>query len=360
MASVWKKTVMSNMPNRSKWWVAVTLVSAAIAVIVCFGYLSNRKGGSRSELLRLLPAESNAIFYTDLQELRSSGFLKEIFSWAPRPPIDADYAEFLRSTGFDYERDLDRMAIAVQKSVSDTMLFAVTEGHFDRPKITAYAAKSGSSEKLGGHEIFSVPVNTGSRQIKFTFLRDDQIALTNGPNLAPYLVPAEKNPDTEDWQMRFDRLAGSPIFVVIRQDAGTAQALSRQAPGGWRSPQLSALFEQLQWISIAAKPDSSGLRVVSEGECASEKVTRQLADLLTGIVLLAEGGLSDSKTRQQMDPQAREAYLELLKSAEVTRIDRGSTKSVRVVLSVTPKLLAIAGRSTPEKTPGTKTSIGHL
>ena len=350
---------MSNMPNRSKWGIAAVLVCAAIAAIVWFGYLNNRKGGSREELLRLLPAESNAIFFSDLQELRSEGFLKEIFSWAPCPPIDADYAEFLRSTGFDYERDLNRIAIAIQRNVSDTTLFAVAEGHFDRAKITGYAAKSGSSEKLGGHEIFSVPATAGTRQIKFTFLSNDQIALTNAPSLAPYFISAEKNLDTEGWRTRFDRLAGSPIFAVIRQDARFAQELSRRAPGSWRSPQLSALFEQLQWISVAAKPDSSGLRVVGEGECASEKVTRQLSDLLMGIVLLAEGGLNDAKTRQQMDPQAREAYLELLKSAEVTRIDRGSTKSVRVVLSVTPKIMAIA-RIPSEQAPHAKSSVGHL
>lgn len=350
---------MSNTPNRSKWGIAALLVCAATAAIVWFGYSSNRKGGSREELLRLLPAESNAIFYADLQELRSGGFLKEIFSWAPRPPIDADYEEFLHSTGFDYERDLNRIAIAIQKNDSATLLFAAAEGHFDRAKITAYAAKFGSSEKLDGHEIFSVPAAPGSRQIKFTFLSNNKIVLTNAPSLALCLASTGKNPDTADWQLRFARLAGSPIFAVIRQDARSAQEFSRQAPGGWRSPQLSALFEQLQWITIAAKPDSSGLRVVGEGECVSEKVTRQLSDLLTGIVLLAEGGLNDTKTRQQMDPQAREAYLELLKSAEVTRIDRGTTKSVRVVLSVTPKVLAIA-RIPSEQAPHAKSSVGHL
>jgi hypothetical protein len=351
---------MNNILHRSKWWITATTVSAAIAAIFWFGYLKERTGDSREQMLRLLPTDSKAILYADLQQLRSSGFLKEISSWAPRPPADGDYAEFLRSTGFDYESDLNRLAIAVEKTDSAPLLFAVAEGHFDRAKISAYATKSGSSEKLGGREIFSIPSNNGARQIKFTFLRNDEIALTNGPSLASYLASTEKNPDAQDWQMRFDRLAGSPVFVVIRQDTGTAQELSRQAPGGWRSPQLSAVFEQLQWLSVAAKPDSSGLRVVTEAECASEKVTRQLSDLLTGIVVLAEGGLNDAKTRQQMDPQARQAYLELLKSAEVTRIDRGPTKSVRVVLSVTPKFLAIAHVPAPEPVPGKKTSIGHL
>jgi len=35
---------------------------------------------------------------------------------------------------FDYERDLDRMAIAVEKRGQDTTLFAILDGKFDRQK----------------------------------------------------------------------------------------------------------------------------------------------------------------------------------------------------------------------------------
>lgn len=354
---------MKNLSTASKWWIAAIALTTAISGVFLYAHFSTRTGASRQELLSLLPEDSKAMLYADLQELRTSGFLKEIFSWAPPPQIDADYAEFMRSTGFNYERDLDRVAIALQKNVPDATLFAVAEGNFDRAKISDYAVKSGSREKISGREVFSVPANNSSRQIKFTFLNDHRIALTNGPDLAAYLASSEKNSDTsdrKDWQTRFDRLAGSPIFAVIRQDPGTAEMLSRETLGGWRSPQLSALFAQLQWITLAAKPDSIGLRIVSEGECASERVTRQLSDLLTGVLLLAEGGLNDAKTRKQMDPEAREAYLELLKSADVTRIDRGTTKSVRVALSVTPKFLAMARIPSPDQVPGAKTSVGHF
>ncbi|HZV59769.1 MAG TPA: hypothetical protein VFF42_05470, partial [Candidatus Eremiobacteraceae bacterium] len=70
-----------------------------------------------------------------------------------------------------------------------------------------------------------------------------------------------------------------------------------------------------------------------------------------------EGGLNDAKTRKQMNPQTREAYLELLNSVNVERIDRGTTKSVRVVLNATPKLLAIA-RS--DHIPNPKAGVGTL
>ena len=43
-----------------------------------------------------------------------------------------------------------------------------------------------------------------------------------------------------------------------------------------------------------------------------------------------------------MNPEEREAYLEILKGADVQKIDRGEWKSVRVVLSITPKFLDVA------------------
>ncbi|HXM99681.1 MAG TPA: hypothetical protein VN982_14525 [Candidatus Dormibacteraeota bacterium] len=373
--------LMKTAPTLSKPWLIAVAAIAALSAILLYAHFRTGNSASREELLKLIPPDSSAVIYADLQELRAGGFLAEIFSWAPRPPIDADYAEFLRSTGFDYERDLNRIVIAVQQdngvqqnkvvqqnnamqqNLPDTPLFAVAEGNFNRAKISAYAAKSGITEKRAGYKIFSVPVNNSSRRLKFTFLRNDCIALTNEPDLVPLLSSAGKNPDTPntgdlgDWRTRFDRLAGSPLFAVIRQAPATADLLSRQAPGGWRSPQLSALFNQLQWITLAAKPDATGLRIVSEGECTSEKTTRQLSDLLTGIVALAEGGLNDAKTRKQMNPQTREAYLELLNSVNVERIDRGTTKSVRVVLNATPKLLAIA-RS--DHIPNPKAGVGTL
>jgi len=103
----------------------------------------------------------------------------------------------------------------------------------------------------------------------------------------------------------------------------------------------------LQWITIAGKPENDRLRVISEGECATESTARQLADVLNGVVILAEGGLNDPKTRQQLDPAIREAYLDLLKSAEVSKVDRGDTKSVRLVFEITPGFLEAARKAQP-------------
>jgi hypothetical protein len=338
-------------------WAGLTVVVAVLAVPSFFVYREfvARKESSRGDMLSSMPAGAGAVFFADVDALRHAQFFAQLLAWAPKPQADADYTQFLHDTGFDYERDLDRVAIAVEKRGTDSLLFAVADGRFDRKKITAYALKSGTCSIQKSREICSVPPSDPSRTISFTFWKNDRLALTNSAQLLELLKGPQKNADTRDWQTRFERLAGSAVFAVIRQDATLGAALSAEAPGGWRSPQLSTLLDQLQWITLAGIPENDRLRFVAEGESPAEATVRQLSDLLNGVVLIAQAGLNDAKTRQQLDPVAREAYLELLNSADISKLDRGDSKAVRVVLEITPKFLESARTTVPGKphsTPG--------
>jgi hypothetical protein len=286
-----------------------------------------------------MPSEASAVVFTDLQEMRRAPFAAELYNWIPKNQADAEYAQFLRATGFDYERDLDRVAISVIKDEKETKLFAVAEGRFDRKNIESYASQSGTRENRGGREIFSVSLNENARKISFAFLSNNEIALTDAENLAVLLLPPANSTDRRDWHARFARVAGSPVFAIMRQDAAAGSALASRTPGGFQSPQLSALLNQLQWISLAGKPEQGGMRIVAEGECTNEQTSRQLSDLLSGILVLAQTGLNGPQTRQQLDPRIRDAYLEMIKGADVSRLDRGDTKSVRLVFDVTSKFL---------------------
>jgi hypothetical protein len=312
-------------------------------------------GAARQDALALMPTDASAVLFADFDQLRQAAFFAKFYAWAPKPEADADYAQFVKETGFDYERSLDRVAVATEKHGQDSALLAILDGKFDRQKISAYASKAGPSAKTGGREIFSAALSEGSKKISFTFLRDDRIALAIDADLGAFLNEKKRTADAAEWRARFERLAGSPVFAVVRQDAATGAALAAQAPGGLRSPQLSALLDQLQWITLAGKPENDRLRMVAEGECTAEATARQLMDLINGVIILAQAGLNDAKTRRQLDPAAREAYLELLRSADVSKIDRGDTKSVRLVFELTPGFLEAARRSPPilpDSTPG--------
>jgi hypothetical protein len=330
---------------------SLSLVAAALALtaVSYFAYLRwvQPAASARDEILLLLPPDASVVIFADLGELRHAPFIAGLYTWAPKPQADPEYAQFLKETGFDYERDLDRIAVSIAKHGPDTALFAIAAGKFDRQKIAAYALKAGTLAKTAGHEIFSVPISSGQKNVSFTFLSNDLIALTDDSNLESFLPAKKRKEDAAEWRLRFERLAGSPIFVVIRQDAAAGSALAAQAPGGLRSPQLSALLDQLQWITVAGKPENDRLRIVAEGESAAEPAARQLTDMLNGVVILAQAGLNDPKTRQQLDPATREAYLKVLKSAEISKVDRGDTKSVRLILEITSQFLNVARAASP-------------
>jgi len=346
------------MPNRK--WLSGLLVVVAVSLAATFFYLhhkSNDPLAVRNEMLARMPANSSAVVFLDLAALRSSPFLAQLFAWAPRPAPDADYTQFVQATGFNYEQDMDRVVVGVFAAANRSNILVIADGRFDRQKIPAYLQRSGKSEVRNGATIYSIAPSGTAGASSLMFLRENRIAWTNDPSAAVLL--GQSDPYAAEWRERFGRLAGTPAFAVLRQDSGTAAAVAQQAPGGFRSPQLAALLAQLQWISIGAKPDGNLLRVVADGECESETTMRQLSELLNGILLLAQVGLNGADTRKKLDPQVREGYLELLRSADVQKVDRGTSKSVRVIFDVTPSLLqAVRAAETPAG-PATPAAAGH-
>jgi len=65
------------------------------------------------------------------------------------------------------------------------------------------------------------------------------------------------------------------------------------------------------------------------------------------MLALAQAGLNGPQTRRGLDPRIREAYLAMIKGAEVSRLDRGETKSVRAVFDVTSNFLHIVSTTVP-------------
>jgi len=327
--------------------VATTIALAAVCLLGYFVWFREAIPG-RNALLSWMPGGARAVLFIDLADLRREPFFVDLLAWAPKPDADQEYRQFVRDTGFDYEKDLDRVAVAFEQQGAQKIFFAVGDGHFDKKKIKAYVVKNGAVQNSGGTEIFSLPIGGSSARLSFTFLRKDRIAFTNNNDFGMWQHSAKAVDDAE-WRERFARVAGSPVFAVIcnvaLKDAFGAdpasQDLARRATGGFSSPQLSSLLAQLQWLTVAGKPENNKLRVALDAESLEDKNAQQLADLLNGVVLLARAGLSNART-QQLGTATRESYLALLKTVEVSRVDRPDTKSVRLLFEVTPDLLKSA------------------
>jgi hypothetical protein len=330
------------MLRNRRFIAAIVVVALSLTVLLGYRHWASRDSeASRAELLSLLPQNGNTAVFLDLSQLRSSPFLARLLALAPPQAPDSDYAQFLEATGFNYERDLDRLAISMDRQSQSLLVFAVAEGHFDRKKIENYGARFATLKTANGGTLYAVPVNHPMRKVYFTFLRDDRIAWAND---SAYFFEQPAKGSSSEWREHFSRVAGTPIFVILRQDAVTPSVLP-EAPAGLRSPQLATLISQLRWISIGGKPEGDLLRVVVDGETLSENTVHQLKQVLSGLLVIAQMGLNDGKMRQQPNPDLREGYLELLNSADIQQLDRGTSKSVRVIFEVTPKLLEGAARN---------------
>src|SRR3984893_12540748 len=153
--------------NKRRWTlsIAVILLAGCLAGLDAYWHWHDAGAATRDAVLSVMPPDASAVLFADLQELRRSPFAAELYNWIPKNQADAEYAQFLRATGFDYERDLDRVAIAAIKEENESKLFAIAEGRFDRQKIEAYVSQSGSPQNRGGRKIFSVMLNENARKI---------------------------------------------------------------------------------------------------------------------------------------------------------------------------------------------------
>jgi hypothetical protein len=328
------------MNRKRKLWLAGGVVALAAGGYAAYLHYSTPAEIPAVEIVSALPSDATTVFYVDLAALRQSPLLAGLRAFAPVAATDKEYADFVRETGFDFERDLDRAAMATADRAGSRVVYALAEGRFDKQKISAFALKSGRREERGGNQVFTTPVSGSPQALTFAFSRKGTLALTDGGDLGPILSSRGRDPARDELAERARRLAGSPVFVVLRPSREALAAFATRLPGALRSDQLVALAAQLRWISIALLPDGERTKIVLEGESLSEVAPRQIAGALESLLLIARIALDDPKARARMDPAEYAALADLLKTAEVSRLDRGETKAVRLILSAGPELFA--------------------
>src|SRR5262249_48500504 len=176
-------------------------------------------GGARAVFFFFAPADVTSVIFIDVDQLRASPFLTTLYSWAPDPAKDSDYSQFIADTGFNYERDLSQVLIAISNhggASSNTLVLA--EGKFDRKKIEAYLGRDLPPSRQGKLEVFRITASPKGKPASLAFLTDQRIAISDSENLEQALAAANSKTIRAEWQLRFDRLAGTPLCAVIRQD----------------------------------------------------------------------------------------------------------------------------------------------
>jgi hypothetical protein len=304
--------------------------------------------GAAPELLSLLPADAPARGYIDvaaLRRLQNSSLAAVLGLTSAGPQADREYTEFVRATGFDYTRDLDQAAFAAWPQslvpqaggMGENPILAMGEGRFHEEKIKAYALRTGRVVTRGSQSVYEIP---GSPPVSLTFLSTTRIALASG-NTASELLAKVGTATTPDvgTQARITRVAGAPIFAVVRTDQLPASFYSSFG----NSTQLERLARSVRGLTLAGQPDGEKIKIALDAECDSMSNALQLSTLLDFLRLGSSMALSDPKTHRQMNQEQAAFLRAVVNQVKVAHQD----KWVRLTLDVTPEML------------GAKTNAAH-
>jgi hypothetical protein len=157
----------------------LTILSVALIVAVLAATVVLRKQAP-PEPARLLPG-AEAFAYVDLKWVRR---LDRLLGQVPPVPHDPEYDEFIKETGFQFERDLDEAAFAVHYSGTpaapgpDMRFTEVFTGRWNSSRVGNYLSKwARSVDDYRGVQIFDIPLE--GRTLRVAMLAVGTVAVSN-------------------------------------------------------------------------------------------------------------------------------------------------------------------------------------
>lgn len=282
--------------RRHRFWVAlaVVLVAAAIATIV---FLRSR---AAPEAARLLP-DSDAVLFVNLRLMR----LAHVFSEAPPISYDPEYEQFVKETGFQFERDLDQAAFAVQAPSGPALDQGFFEraryseifiGKFDAQRATAYLQKlATSTEDYRGARIYAIPHE--DRTVRVAILGLDIVAVSNTADASAIHLMIDKQraaawPASGPWLVRAHYRQvplGSLAWALAFVPGLTSHAPpSLPLPGGVEMPVRPLVGSTV----IASARYMTALHLRIEALTRSEHDAQQLLDMAKTFLALVKSAES--------------------------------------------------------------------
>jgi len=218
----------------------ITLVVVVIAASLTLAVQLRKH--APPEPARLLPG-ADAFFYLDLGWARRANSGNKL----PTVSHDPEYDRFLRETGFEFERDLDKAAFAIHYpgswpgggtggSSPEPRFSEVLEGRFQGERLTAYLRQIAQSvENYHSVEIFAIVLE--GRSLRVAVLSADSVAASNhdDPAVIRGMIDRSKRlaspfggPSLLRQYYKYVQLA-SLAWVVARVDPSAPEA------GVWRT-----------------------------------------------------------------------------------------------------------------------------
>ena len=261
----------------------------ALAVLVIVGAVVlavQLRKHAPPEAARLLPS-ADAFFYADFS------WLHKITS-APLPAVsrEPEYEQFVQQTGFEFERDLESVAVAVHYpaewpgggtagSAPEPRFSEVFVGKFDGQRLASYLRHTASSvQNYDSVDIYTIPLE--NRMFRVAILSVDVVAASNNDN--PGVIRA-----MVDRSRRLASPFGGP--AVLRRYykqlplASPVWAVAKVEPSAPAFEGWSAVFSKPAELVISASYNplhlplhSGALRLRAEAWAGSDEVARDITD----------------------------------------------------------------------------------
>lgn len=289
-------------------WAAVTILVIVGGIVTAVLLRSE----APPDAVRLLPP-SDAVLYVNLEPIRLlAGLGKQ-----PPKELDPQYQDFVRQTGFNFERDLNKAAFAIHYGVTskgkttETRYSEILQGRFNNARVSDYLHKlAGSIERYHDYDIYNIPVE--DRTVRVALLGIDIAAVSNveDPGVIHGMIdryqraalPFAGPPLAAQYYHHVP--LGSVVWTIARPPvAGASQEHGELlVPGGW-----SGLLPSGSVVIASARPlNDVHLRaeVITPTEAAAQKFSEQVSTYLTlfkSLEISLDAGSTDKDVKTAFD-----------------------------------------------------------
>lgn len=291
----------------------VLLVVACLALVV---YL-HRSGPPHA--VSMLP-EADGVLYINLDRIRLLT-PEAKFDEVVREPA---YADFVRQTGFQFERDLEEAALAVHLPKQKPAASAGPSAQTDEPRFSSVFVARFNSERLVAYlkklaqgvdryrdlDIYRIPVE--DRVVRVAILSVDTVAVSNFPGEEPIRAMIDRykqvaSPGTEHTLVR-QYYPHVPLGSL-------AWAIARYVPGESDLPgEMSPLGTPVAATWVASARYTGSLHLRGEAFTAGEADARKLYDQAAALLGLYRA-FQSAATKSSADPDVR-AFIDSIEVAQ--------------------------------------------
>ncbi len=232
-------------------------------------------------LLKRVPTRDALVAYIDFNALRKAGVMRLLEG--ANAAQDPEYSDFIRQTGFDYQRDLDAAVV----SFAPTGKYLLLRGRFDWHSLREYAAsKEGECDPSMCHMTGS----TRDRRISFFLLRSNLLAMAVSPDDSAVLRLRESDgsPDAE--------IPAAPLWLRFPPSAlNSGAALPENARV------FAGAMDRADSVTLAFAPEGGRIAATLDIRCRQPGDAAEIASQLTRLTTalresVAPGSGSDSRS----------------------------------------------------------------